>query len=153
MSRNYDVPFGLFLMERLSERREQPRAKTASLRVLKEAIRHDLEAVLNTRRPMARLVEPFPETRGTVLDYGLEDFSDLHDTTKGHLLAMQQAVERCLAEFEPRLQDVTVNVQKGFTEKRELHLHIEARLPLYPSVETIFFDTVFDLTSQTYLVG
>jgi predicted component of type VI protein secretion system len=70
-------------------------------------------------------------------------------------MQMQRAVQQCLAEYEPRLTNVLVSasVQDGDLLKHEIRLHIEAQLPLYPSVEVVSFDTVFDVTTETYSVG
>ena len=141
------------LMERLSESQELPPTQAGSIRFLKEAIRRDLETVLNTRKPMTRELEGYPQAGGTVLNYGLEDFGSLYSLPEGHSHALQQAIEGCLAEFEPRLVDVRVSVLGSPSEKREIRLHIEAKLPVYPSVEVVYFDTVLDLSRETYTVA
>jgi type VI secretion system protein ImpF len=153
MARTREVLFGQSLMERLSEGQEWPSTQAGSLRMLKEAIRRDLEAVLNTRRHMDTELDGYERTAASVLNYGLEDLSNVRTNPEGYLMQMQRAVQQCLAEYEPRLTDVSVSVQDGDLVKREIRLHIEAHLPLYPSVETIFFDTVFDVASETYSVG
>lgn len=153
MSRPRETIFAQSLMERLSEQRTWPTTQAASLRMLKESIRRDLEAVLNTRRPLPRELEGYEEASSSVLNYGLEDLSTLRATPNGHLQEMQRSVQRCLANYEPRLTNVTVSLQDGDPLNREIRLHIEATLPLYPSVEVVSFDTVFDLTSETYSVG
>ena len=153
MAREKEALFAQSLMERLSEKQEPPHTQAGSLRFLKEAIRRDLEGVLNTRKPMLQELERYREACGTVLQYGLEDFSALPESSEGHLPELQKAIKRCLAEFEPRLLDVEVNLQSSPLEKREIRLQIEARLPLYPSVEVVYFDTILDLGSETYFVG
>lgn len=153
MSRDKESLFAQSIMERLSEQQDWPNTQAGSIRLLKESIRRDLEAVLNTRRPLARELENYSEAAASVLNYGLDDLSTLRSTPNGYLLEMQHAVQRCLADYESRLTDVTVSIQDGNLLNREIRLHIEANLPLYQSVEIIFFDTVFDLTSETYFVG
>ncbi len=121
--------------------------------MLKESIRRDLETLLNTRRVSPRELEGYIEAGSSVLNYGLEDLSTLRATPNGYLREMQRSVQHCLSSFEPRLTNVTVSLQNGDLLHREIRLHIEATLPLYPSVESVSFDTVFDLTSETYSVG
>lgn len=153
MARAKEMLFAQSLMERLSESQEMPTTQAASLRLLKESIRRDLEAVLNTRKPLAQELADYEFASGSVLNYGLEDLRSLEVTPDGHLLEMQRAVQQCLADYEPRLTEVSVSVEKGDFLKREIRLHIEANLPLHPTFEVISFDTVFDITNETYSVG
>ncbi|AXC13370.1 ImpF [Acidisarcina polymorpha] len=153
MARSKEMLFAQSLMERLSEKQEWPTTQTGSLRLLKESIRRDLEALLNTRRPMTMELGGYSEAAASVVNYGLEDLTSLRATRSGYLLEMQRSIQQCLTEYEPRLTEVTVRVQDGDFVNREIRLHIEANLPVYPSVEAVTFDTVFDLTSETYFVG
>lgn len=153
MARTKEILFAQSLMERLSEDQEMPTTQTASLHLLKEAIRRDLETLLNTRRSLSRELEGYELASASVLNYGLEDLSSLESSVNGGLVQMQQALQRCLADYEPRLTEVSVSLEDGDFLKREIRLHIEANLPLYPTVETVSFDTVFDVTNETYVVG
>jgi type VI secretion system protein ImpF len=153
MAHTREASFSQSLMDRLSERQEWPNTQAGSLRVLKESIRRDLEAVLNTRRCMTGELNGYELAAASVLNYGLEDLSSFQTNPDGHLMQMQRAVQQCLAEYEPRLVNVSVSVQDGDLLKREIRLHIEAQLPLYPSVEIVSFDTVFDVTTERYSVG
>ena len=153
MARIRQVIVSQSLMERLSEQVNWPATEAASLRMLKEAVRRDLEALLNTRRPAPRELEGYEAAGCTVLNYGLDDLSTLRATPNGHLEAMKRAVELCLAAYEPRLTGVTVSLQDGHLLRREIRLHIEATLPVYPAIELVSFDTILDLTRQTYSVG
>ncbi len=141
------------LMERLCESKDLPHAQASSVRFLKEVIRRDLETVLNTRKPMTRELEGYSKAWGTVLTYGLEDVGSLQESSAGRFEGLQQAIETCLADFEPRLIDVVVSVLDAPSEKREVRLHIEAKLPVYPSIEVVYFDTVFDLASEIYTIA
>ena len=153
MARSRQVIVRQSLMERLSEQVSWPTTQAASLRMLKEAIRRDLEALLNTRRPMLRELEGYEAAGCSVLNFGLEDLSTLRATPNGYLQEMQRAVQLCLADYEPRLTGVTVSLHDGDLLRREIRLHIEAILPLFPADEIVSFDTIFDLTRETYSVG
>ena len=54
MARAREMPVTLSVLDRLSERKEFPATHAASLRMLKESIRRDLEELLNTRRSLTR---------------------------------------------------------------------------------------------------
>ncbi len=63
-------------------------------------------------------------------------------------------MHRCIAEYEPRLRDVTVSAgSSNDLLRREIRLHIEATLPVHPSAEIVSFDTMLDLTSGMYSIG
>ena len=153
MARTKEILFAQSLMERLNEDLEMPTTQVASLRLVKEAIRRDLEALLNTRKPLGRELENYELASSSVLNYGLDDLSSLKVTPNGHLVGVQRALEQCLADYEPRLTEVSVSVEEGDFLKREIRLHIEANLPLYPTVEAVSFDTVFNVTNETYAVA
>lgn len=154
MSRSREVLFGQSLMERLSQRSEQPATQAASLRLIKESLRRDLEAVLNTRRHMGPALDGFELASSSVLNYGLEDLTNIRTDPEGQLMQMQRAIYNCLSEYEPRLSDVSVSVRSGAdSSSREIRLHIAAHLRLSPGVEAIYFNTVFDVASETYSVG
>lgn len=153
MVRIQETLFEQSIMERLSEAYEQPGTQAAALRVLKEAIRRDLEAVLNTRRHMGAELDGYVQAEASVLNYGIEDLSTVRADPEGYLLQMQRAVQKCLMEYEPRLTDISVTVQDGEMAVREIRLHIEAHLILSRTGERVFFDTTFDVSRETYSVG
>lgn len=153
MTRIKETLFTPSLMERLSEKRQVPATQAASIRGLKEVIRRDLEALLNTRKPLARQLEGYSYAAHSVLNYGLEDLGSLPVTPSGQLIEMQRAIQQCLATYEPRLTDISVSVEDNGRLDKEIRLHIEATLPFYPTVEAVTFDTVFNVTNQTYSIG
>lgn len=141
------------LMERLTTRDDWPLTRTASLRFLKESIRRDLVRLLNTRQPPPSEFSEYELIRKSVLNYGLADLSSLNTSAGAHLQHIQSIVQICIEEFEPRLEELTVSVERRDLGKREIWFHIEARLQIRPMAETVSFDTMLDLTSGTYAVS
>lgn len=142
------------VFDRLREHQEWPGTNAAALRMLKESIRRDLEELLNTRRTLTADLDGYKMARGSVLNYGLEDLNSLTPLSRVNAQESQRAVQRCIAEYEPRLVDVAVSVDDGSDLlRREIRLHIEATLPVHPSAETVSFDTTLDLTSGMYSIG
>lgn len=142
------------VFDRLRERQEWPGTNAAALRMLKESIRRDLEELLNTRRMLTADLDGYKMARSSVLNYGLEDLNSLTPLSRVNAQELQRAVQRCIAEYEPRLVDVAVSVDDGSDLlRREIRLHIEATLPVHPSAETVSFDTTLDLTSGMYSIG
>ena len=154
MVRSREVLYGQSFMDRLSERYEQPITQAASLRMIKESLRRDLEAALNTRRHMGTALDGYERASTSVLNYGLEDLTNIRTAPDGYMAQMQRAIQNCLAEYESRLTNVTVTLNDlPEASGREVRLHIAAHMQLYPGTETVFFNTVFDVTSETYSVG
>ncbi|HEY4047194.1 MAG TPA: type VI secretion system baseplate subunit TssE [Acidobacteriaceae bacterium] len=154
MARTNQMPVMQSVLDRLSERPEWPGTHTASVRMLKESIRRDLEELLNTRRQLTKELEGYEAARSSVINYGLEDLNSITPLSRVNAQELQRAVQRCIAEYEPRLLDVSVTVEGGGDLlHREVRLHIEATIPVYPSAEIVSFDTMLDLASGTYSIG
>jgi type VI secretion system protein ImpF len=152
VTRPYSSIITQSLWQRLCENEELPTAHAAAARFLKESIRRDLEDLLNTRRPLARELEGYDLARSSVVNYGLEDLSSFYPSSGNSAQDIQQAVRRCIAEFEPRLVGVSVVVENSDPNRHEIRLHIEATLPIYPSAEKVSFDSMLDVASGIYSV-
>jgi type VI secretion system protein ImpF len=154
MARANEMPVMQSVLERLSERAEWPATHAASVRMLKESIRSDLEELLNTRRQLTHELEGYEGAQSSVINYGLEDLNSITPLSRVDAQELQRAVQRCVAEYEPRLRDVTVTVEGGGNViHREIRLHIEATIRVRSSAEIVSFDTMLDLTSGMYSIG
>lgn len=153
MARATGMPIALSVLDRLSDTGARPVTHAASVRALKESIRRHLEDLLNTRRAPAAEFEGYEQAHCSVVNYGLDELTSLVPSANDGAKQVQQAVERCLDDFEPRLRNVSVEVLRGELTKREVRLRIEATIPVSPSAEAVSFDTMLDLTSGMYSVG
>jgi type VI secretion system protein ImpF len=154
MARANEMPVMQSVLDRLSEQPKWPGTHAASVRMLKESIRRDLEELLNTRRQLSNELEGYEAARSSVINYGLEDLNSITPLSRTNAQALQRAVQRCIAEYEPRLRDVSVSVEGGGDLlHREIRLHIEATIPMQPNAEIVSFDTMLDLTSGMYSIG
>lgn len=123
-----------------------------SLRKLKEAVRRDLEWLLNTRHPVQAAVEG-TELANSVYMYGLPDFTSLSVLSVRDRKFLTQAIQTAVAKFEPRIMNVTVNlVTVGHDRVPSLRFVIEGLLRVDPSPEQVSFDTVLELSSGEYKV-
>jgi type VI secretion system protein ImpF len=123
-----------------------------SLRVMKAALRRDLEWLMNTRRVIDEPPESCVELRRSVYQYGLPDISSMSifsPIDQNHLL---KAMESVLAFFEPRLIRVKVNLKPVTGAGRMVHFVIEGLLRVDPVPEPIVFDTVLELSSGSYQI-
>ena len=76
-----------------------------------EALRRDLEFLLNTRNHFGvALADDWPEASRSVLAYGLADAEECMLANGHEIEELRAKVERSLAVFEPRLEQVEVRV-------------------------------------------
>jgi type VI secretion system protein ImpF len=124
-----------------------------SVRELKEALRRDLEWLLNTRRIPALAPEALQEVGNSLYHYGLPDITSLSADAHGTRAVLIRQVEEALELFEPRLTGVRVGlVETEYDDKRELRFLIEGLLKMEPSPEQVAFDTVLEISSGKFQV-
>ncbi|QYO65263.1 type VI secretion system baseplate subunit TssE [Leptolyngbya sp. 7M] len=131
---------------------EAPKSRSASLRDLRDAVRRDLEWLLNTRCHTEALDDQLEEAPSSVAFYGLPDFTGLAAKNSGEQKRIAGAVEAAIKHFEPRFLDVKVSLQPISNLDRQLKFHIEAQLDVEPTPEPIAFDTVLELGSGEFVL-
>lgn len=132
--------------------REPLASRAKSLRQFKQAVRRDLEWLLNTRQIAGGLPTDLKETNDSLAAYGLPDFTTLSIESDVDLKQIKREVEETIRRFEQRLENVVVSFEAGRPAERGLHFRIDARLKVDPAPEPITFDTVLQLGSGQYLV-
>jgi type VI secretion system protein ImpF len=140
------------VLDRLMAVEEWPSTRSQSVRFLKDALKRDLEWLLNTRQPPLPELADYPMAKASVINYGLPDITSLGLTSASDHRRLRIAIETCLRNFEPRLADVRVTLQGSDTADRRLRFHIEGSMKLDPAPEEISFDTVLELSSGEYKV-
>lgn len=128
-------------------------SRAQSVRMLKAAVRRDLEWLLNTRRTPEPAPESMKELSRSLFNYGLPDFSSVSVNSPRDRDRLVLELENALALFEPRLKDIRVSLvetQSGYS--RILRFQIEGTLDMDPVVEHIAFDTLLQLNSGEYQV-
>jgi type VI secretion system protein ImpF len=127
---------------------ENPLSRTQSVRLLKNAVRRDLEWLLNTRRIVDPPDEGLKEVNRSAYVYGLPDLSALTMSTAADRSRMVRQILATINLFEPRLTNVRlVMVETPDAAKKDVRLRIEAMLRMDPVPEPISFDTVIELKS------
>lgn len=131
---------------------EAPKSRSKSLRELKQAVRRDLEWLLNTRCYPEDVDPGLEEVLKSVVFYGLPDFTGV--SAKSHIeqKKLTQAVETALKFFEPRFIDLRVRLEPIDNVDRVLRFRIEANLDIDPTPEPVAFDTVLQLGSGDFQV-
>ncbi|MGH9369822.1 MAG: type VI secretion system baseplate subunit TssE [Thermoanaerobaculia bacterium] len=140
------------LDDRPDESREAAASRQTSLRLLKQAVRRDLEWLLNARQLPGGISEELPETRRSLASYGLPDFAATNVKSPDEQHQLRQAVEDAVRTFEPRLEGVVVTLETLAETERSVRFRIEARLRVEPSPEPVVFDTMLQVGSGEFSV-
>jgi type VI secretion system protein ImpF len=141
------------LMDRLTDSGSDdwPTTRASSLRMYRDGIKRDVEWLLNSRQPRVTQLVGYPLASVSVFNYGLPDLTQFaghgHDP-EGLLMAILQTVRN----FEPRIRDPRVFLQRTDVLNRSLRFHVEGRLVFENGEEDISFDTVLEIISGQYEV-
>ncbi|MEX3637370.1 type VI secretion system baseplate subunit TssE [Paraburkholderia sp. BR14320] len=105
---------------------------------LRASIARELTRLLNTRSRLT--FDEFAESDGSVIDYGVPDFSDrsLHSGPDRDLIAA--AIGRAIALFEPRLANVEVAFAFSAAHVQRAILTISAQMRAGQSVTHVAFE-------------
>ncbi len=129
-------------------RMENPLSRSQSVRVLKSAVRRDLEWLLNSRRICDPPNEALKEVNRSAYIYGLPDLSSLTMASTGDRNRLVKQILATISLFEPRLSNVRlVMVETPDASRKDVRLRIEAMLRMDPVPEPVSFDTVIELKS------
>jgi type VI secretion system protein ImpF len=113
-----------------------------------EAVRKDLEELLNTRQTLDGPARSRQRVRHSIVGYGLPDFTSVPVTTPQQRADIARALEATVIRYEPRLRDVrVVPLESEAAKQTMLRFRIEARLTVEPGPE-VAFDTFTEETGQ-----
>lgn len=127
-----------------------PPTTAAALDTLRQAVRRDLECLLNARRRRRPLPAGLTELPASPLGYGVPDPTAGSFTDEARRQGMADVIAATIRRFEPRLASVTVTLAKLPRENlldRTLRIRIEAVLRSDPIPEQITFDTLLRPTT------
>jgi type VI secretion system protein ImpF len=123
------------------------------VRQLKNAVRRDLEWLLNTRRIAVEPDESLKEVTNSVYLYGLPDFTAFSVANSKDQVKLLRVLQGALKLFEPRLANPRViPMESNEVGSRRLRFRIEGLLLMDPAPEHVSFDTVLELTTGDYVV-
>src|ERR1700754_1879760 len=105
--------------------RESPASRSKSLRQLKEAVKRDLEQLLNTRKSSDWLPPYLIELNNSLAAYGLPHFSAVRNKIPAEQDRLRRALETSVTLFEPRLEDVNITLLPLGDLRRALHFRID----------------------------
>lgn len=130
--------------ERPDETRERPLTPSQTMLKLREAVRRDLQALLNTRERCRGWPDILGEIDNSVVGYGLPDFSVL--SLQGSWReSLRRRVLETIRRFEPRLSSIDVKFEEqGEGLERIARFRIDALMHADPAPEPVAFNTQID---------
>jgi type VI secretion system protein ImpF len=115
---------------------------TALADALRASIARDLARLLNTRSRLG--FEAFAECEGSVLDYGMPDFTARSMESGEDRDAIAAAMARAIALFEPRLANVTVHLAPASVTRRAPPVAIRGEMRAGAAVHHVAFELAAD---------
>jgi len=101
-----------------------------------DAVRADLENLLNTRKTNIGLTDGLPAASDSIIAYGIPDASSLTVNSAEQRHNVAREIAESIRRFEPRLSRVSVTIVEPATRKdRVLRLSIRGRLNIDPAVD------------------
>lgn len=132
---------------------DAPLSLVEQIREMREAIRRDLEALLNTRRCPEAPPSALQELKGALVSYGVDGIISANLVTDESKLRLARAIERRIALFETRLSDVRVTILRNNSAgERALRMRIQATFRLHDGMPPISFESTIDPSTQRFLV-
>lgn len=153
-SRPSEARVQLSVLDRLLSTSGRATSFSESVSELRDAVRRDLDWLLNTRRIAEPAPDEFPEVQNSLYHYGLADITSLSGDSESARRRLAKQVEEAIELFEPRLTNVRVVTMEmpATSERRQIRFHIEAMLKMEPDPERVAFDTVLETASGKIVV-
>ena len=151
-------PLVASVLDRLLETDAETRAdRTQSavqrLTELRQAVRRDLEALLNTRSRCLSWPKTLAELDRSIVGYGAPDSTSANLSSAQEREAFRAELETVIRRYEPRFVSVEIRLLNNADETdRTLRLRIEALMYAEPAPEPMIFDSHLDPASRTFLV-
>lgn len=127
--------------------------RLCSLVDYKASIVRDLEVLVNTRQSLvANELEGFVNLGGTILDYGMPDFTSRSVLDPQDRLLIQRQLEKAITVGDRRFRSVKVQLLAQQTGQRMLTFRVDAVLRLQDITRQVSFDAVLQVNTQEYKV-
>jgi type VI secretion system protein ImpF len=133
--------------------RTEPLRPALSMNQLKNSVARDIESLLNSRRGITIVpVINFPNVRASIAAFGLDDFVSMSMSSEKDRDDICKSIERALVDYEPRLRNARVVLERRDESTQKLRFSIHATLHAHPLQEPVNFDAVLQTTTQNYSV-
>jgi type VI secretion system protein ImpF len=125
--------------------KESLKSRSRSITELKQAVKRDLEWLLNARQNADGIPENLVELNRSVFAYGLPDTTGTSAKNQVDQKKLIAQIETAIKNFEPRFLDLKVTMEPIDSLDRTIRFKIEAQLDVEPTPEAVTFDTVLQL--------
>ena len=120
---------------------------------LRNSVRRDLEALLNTRYHVIKPPDDLQEVDKSLLNYGMPDLATINITDSKKRAEFTAKLQKTLVEFEPRFKSVKVSyIDNKDDTDRTLHFRIDAVIYADPLPQVVVFDSVLESVTRTVSV-
>ncbi|SRR5579884_1412883 len=150
-----DQPLVPSVLDRLLDdepdvRRDPAPSPHQLLRTVKQAVRRDLQNLLNTRRRCLPWPQGLTELAHSLVNYGMPDFTEVNMGSGEGRGQLRQLLESVICQCEPRFKSVTVHLLDNEDPlDRTLRFRIDALLHAVPAPEPVAFDTTLETATGT----
>ena len=154
-----DLPLLPSLLDRLmddhpEQLHDAPRNRAQNLSALENAVRRDLESLLNTRRCCISPLPELTDLHTSLVEYGVPDFLSANAASDKIREELRKEVENAIRRFETRFQTVSVTLVDSSAEvERTLRFRIAALMYAEPAPEYVSFDSSLNPGSRTFSVS
>ena len=132
---------------------EQPLDESVQLKLIQQAIRRDLENLLNTRSRCTAWSAEFGQLENSLVNYGLPDFTAAGLNAAANPDVLVEAIHKAIELFEPRLTDVRIrHVTDQYYINRTFQFRIEATLVINEKRHLVLYDSVLESTTGQFNV-
>ena len=132
---------------------EASASRNQLLRDLKQAVRRDLENLLNTRIRCIPWSAELPELKQSVVNYGIPDLTGTPLASSREREEFRRTIQSVILLYEPRLKKLKVTLgDQADAIDRTIRFRIEAILQAEPAPEPVAFDSALRLTTGSFEV-
>ena len=132
---------------------EQPIDESTQIKRLQQAIRRDLENLLNTRSRCTPWPPGCTELEDSLVNYGLPDFTAAGLNAASDPEILVEAIRRAIELFEPRLINVQIrHVRDEYYFNRTFQFRIEATLIINEKKHLVLYDSVMESSTGQFNV-
>ena len=125
----------------------------ATVKKLRRLVIQDLEILFNTRIPFIKSLADYPELNKSIFVFGLNDYTGKNPASENVRLQLKKDIKNAVILFEPRLQNVEIQLDDNSDNKQNIRFTIHARLVIEPVDEPIIFNTYFDSIKQKFVIA
>ena len=158
MARNHAAPnqplrpsfYDRLLDESPGQADEPPRPAHTVLNEIRNAVRRDLQNLLNTRWRCRSWPPSLAELETSLVNYGIPDFTSVAADISENPTELLRLIEDAVRRFEPRLTSVHLTpLNRQSTVDRSFRFRIEAVLRVDPIEDHVYYESTLEPSTGT----